>query len=127
MPVRQSLLARLRFDSRATQTLSAARGASEEAFTLNYSTEMHDIDIWEEPAEQGNWYLIGQVLPLSGQETLQPQQVVFSAIDGAELSITPDMPEFHLPSIPAGIYNVTVRFPDSEILIPGFAVGKVAG
>jgi hypothetical protein len=127
MPVRQSLLARMSFDSRSAQALAGARGASEEAFELNYTTDLHDIDIWEEPAGQGNWYVIGQVLPREGEETLQPQQVVLSAADGTELSVTPDMPEFHLPSVPAGIYDVTVRLPGSEILIPGFAVGQVVG
>jgi hypothetical protein len=127
MPVRRSLLARLSFDSRSMQAFAGARGASEEAFELNYSTDLHDIEIWEEPAGQGNWYLIGQILPREGEDVLQPQQVVLSAEDGTQLSVTPEMPEFHLPAVPAGVYQVTVRFPDSEILIPGFSVGQFAG
>lgn len=124
-PHRPSLLAFLQFDSRTTLSLAGARGGGEDPFQLIYSTETHDIDIWEEPTEAGNWYLIGQVLPREGEATLLPQEVVLTAADGSEVSVTPDMPEFHLPSVPPGLYQAMVRLADSEILIPALSVGQV--
>ena len=124
MPARPSLLARLSFDSRANHALAGARGAGEEAFKLNYTTDLHDIDVWQEPAGQTNWYLIGQVLPREGDETVQPQQVILTSESGSEYSVTPEMPEFHLPSVPAGVYRATLRLQDGEIVIPAFTVGQ---
>ena len=123
-PVRRSLLARLSFDSRPTPALSGARGSGEEAFKLNYRTDEHDIDIWEEPAGEGAWYLIGQVLPREGDEVFQPRQVVLTAPDGAEQSVIPELQEFHVSSVPSGVYKVAIRLDDSDILIPEFAVGQ---
>src|SRR5207253_1705103 len=85
MPARRPLFARLTFDSRSTPALATARGATEEAFRLNYSTDLHDIEIWEEPAAQGQWYLIGQVLPHEGDAVFQPLEVVLTGEDGRKV------------------------------------------
>jgi len=124
MPVRRSLAARLGFDGRTTPALAGARGVAQEAFKLNYSTDEHDIDIWQEPVGDGNWYVIGQVLPREGDEEFQPQQIVLTPSRGEEMTITPDLPEFHLPSVPAGTYHTAIRLQDSDILIEDFVVGR---
>ena len=54
--------------------LSGARGASEDPIKLNFSTDLHDIDFWEEPSGPGLWYVIGQVLAREGEETCKPEQ-----------------------------------------------------
>ena len=124
MPVRQSFLARLRFDGRSETALAGARGAAREAFQLNYITDEHDVDIWEEPAGDGNWYVIGQILPREGDAVFQPRQVVLTPAAGEAITITPELPEFHLPSVPAGIYSAAIQLQDSEILIHEFSVGQ---
>jgi hypothetical protein len=123
-PIRRSLLARLSFDGRSAPALAGARGAEEEAFRLNYSTEEHDIDLWQEPSGQGDWYLIGQVLSREGDDTVQPARIVLTSTGGPEVSVTPELPEFHLPSVPAGIYRAALLLPDGEIVIPELVVGR---
>lgn len=127
MPVRRSLLARLSFDGRSQTALAGARGASQEAFKLNYGTDEHDVDIWQEPEGNGRWYIIGQILPREGDAVYQPQQIVLTPERGEQVTVTPDLPEFHLPSVAPGIYQAAIRLPDSEILIDGFVVGQGGG
>ena len=127
LPVRKSWMARLTFDSRATPALAGARGNSEGAFQLNFSTDEHDVDIWEESSGQDRWYIIGQVLPKEGDGAVVPDEVVFKAEDGAEITTRPDSPEFHVPVVPTGIYQVTLRMSDSEIRIADLSVGQVKG
>ena len=123
MPVRKSLLARLTFDSRSTPAFAGARGAAAEPVRLNFSTDLHDIDLWEEPAGPGRWYIIGQVLPREGAEVLQPEEIVFTSADGSRITVTPELPEFHLPSVPTGTYEVAVRLADTELLMRDVSVG----
>ena len=123
MPVRPSVLARLRFDGRSHTAIAGARGGGREAFKLNYGTEEHDIDIWAEPAGEGAWYLIGQILPREGDEVFHPQRIVLTPESGEEIAATPELPEFHLPSVPSGIYQAAIRLNESDILIPDFEIG----
>jgi hypothetical protein len=126
MPARRSLLARLTFDGRSARAFVGARGVEQAALRQNFSTDAHDIEIWQEPIDQGNWYLIGQVLPREGDEVIQPGEVVFTAANGEGASVTPELPEFHLPSIPAGVYTVSVKLDDADIVIPDLTVGPGA-
>jgi hypothetical protein len=82
MPERRSLLARLTFDGRSPMALAGVRGGDEGAFNLSYSTELHEIDIWEEPVAPGRWYIIGQVLSRDGDEALLPGEIVLTREDG---------------------------------------------
>ena len=124
MPVRPSLLARLSFDGRPSFSPAGARGADQAAFRLSYSTDLHDVDVWEEPVGEGSWYLIGQVLPREGDNVYQPLEVILTAGSGVETSVTPDLPEFHLPAVAPGVYRMALKLADSEILIPEFTVGQ---
>ena len=123
-PERVSWLARLQFDSRrALPSLAGARGARPEGFQLIYSTDAHDIELFQEPTETGTWYIIGQVMPREGDETIVPQQVTFTANDGSELAIMPQSEEFHLPSVSAGLYQVSLLLTDGDIALTNVNIG----
>lgn len=122
-PVRRTLLATLKFDGRMNSISAGARGGSEEAFRLNYATDTHDLEIWQEPVGAGAWYIIGQVLPRDGEEVLRPEEIALTASSGQVTSITPEMDEFHLPSVPSGVYDLSIRLSEAEIRIPTFTVG----
>ena len=120
-----SWLARLQFDSRSnTPALAGARGATGEGVQLVYSTDVHDIDLFQEPSEAGTWYVIGQVMPRDGEATLVPHEIVLTEQNGNRLTFAPTGGEFHLPSVPEGIYDIALRLTDGEITLPGVGIGQ---
>lgn len=121
-PARPLWPAQLRFDSRSLG-LAGARGAAAEAFELVYSTGTHDIELFQEPLEQGRWYLIGHVLPEAGDEIIVPEEVTLTAVDGERIVISPEAEEFHLPSVPAGRYDMSLRLAAGEIVLEGVGIG----
>ena len=124
-PVRVSWLARLLFDNRqAALSFAGARGASQESVQLAYSTDRHDIELFQEPTEEGAWYIIGQVMPKEGEATLIPREVVLTGSDSRQIVAAPQGEEFHLPSVPAGIYAVTLRLEEGDILLSDVVVGR---
>lgn len=123
-PERISWLARLQFDShRGLPALAGARGARPEGFQLIYSTDAHDIELFQEPTEAGTWYVIGQVMPREGDGTIVPQQVIFRAKEGGNVSVTPQTEEFHLPSVPSGLYQVSLRLAEGDIALADVSIG----
>ncbi|HLJ53770.1 MAG TPA: hypothetical protein VKT77_01960 [Chthonomonadaceae bacterium] len=122
-PARRSLMAWLTFDGRATQMPAGARGTPGPAIQLNYSTEEHDVEIWEEPTAEGRWYVIGQVLPREGEGTLTPSEVSLTDRDGVTRLVAPAMPEVHLPSVAAGPYTMVFKLADANIVISDLVVG----
>src|SRR5579864_9265590 len=52
------LIARLIFDSRRSLAASGVRGSSRPDYQVVYSTGEHDVDLWQEQLDTGNWYLI---------------------------------------------------------------------
>lgn len=122
-PARMTLLARLTLDSRGAGALSAARGEAQPRQIL-YETDEYDLDLWEESVADGEWYLIGQVLPKSGAGTIAPESAVLTSAEGTEMRATAEGDEFHLPSVRAGIYQLRLRLGDTEIYIPDVTVGR---
>ncbi len=118
-------LAQLQFDSRSSAPmLAGARGMKREGVQLVYSTEVHDIDLFQELSGEGTWYLIGQVMPRDGEATIVPQEVVLTERGGNRLTFAPESGEFHLPAIPEGIYDIALRLADGEITLPGVGIGQ---
>lgn len=124
-PVRPTLLARLVFDSRVNLAFAGARGGEEQAFQRLYSTDAHDIDLWQERTEMGGWYLIGQTLPKAGGEACSLVSATLTAADGRALDARIEAGEFHFPSVPPGVYQLTLRLPEPEreIIVPDVEVG----
>ena len=120
-----SWLARLQFDSRQSMpALAGARGAKREGVQLVYSTNVHDIELFQEPAEPGNWYMIGQVMPREGDAVIVLQEIVLTERNGSRLIFKPESEEFHLPSVPAGLYEIALRLAGGEITIPDVGIGQ---
>ena len=126
VPPRPSLLAFLQFDGRASSSLilSGARSAAQERFELIYSTDDYDIDLFQEPTEEGTWFLIGQILPKKEDAEIVAQQIVMTATDGKQVVVTPLKEEFYLPSLPAGTYEMRLQLAESDLVIPAVEVGR---
>lgn len=118
-------LARLQFDSRNSMpALAGSRGAKREGTQLVYSTDIHDIDLFQELNAQGGWYLIGQVMPREGTAIIVPIEIILTERDGSRLAFIPQSEEFHLPSVPQGVYEISLHLADGEITLPSVGVGQ---
>jgi hypothetical protein len=126
-PVRRSWTAWLQFDGRSSvPALAGARGGQPDSFQMVYSTDAHDIELFQEPAEEGNWYIIGQVMPKEGDATLTTQEIVLTGSDQRSFTFASEGEEFHLSAVPAGVYEVTLRLAEEDILLPHVAIGQQA-
>ena len=123
---RPSFLARLIFDSRATLQLAGARGDDSTTCQQLYSTETHDIDLWQE-RQTANWYLIGQVLPHAGGAAILPESAVLTSNAGVTFQAMPEGGEFHLAEVPVGVYQLTLVLPEGEITLPDVNIGEWVG
>jgi len=123
-PARSSWLARLSFDGRLAPLPAMARGVSDEGFQLVYSAEEYDVDIWQEPTEAGDWYLIGQVLPHVTESRAVPLEVILAGAAQTVFTVRPDGEEFHFTAVPAGVYRMRLRLADGEMVIPDLTVGR---
>ena len=120
-----SWLASLQFDSRrSAPALAGARGPKRDGIQLVYTTNVHDIELFQEPAEAGNWYMIGQVMPREGDATIVLREIVLTERNGSRLTFTPDEAEFHLPAVPRGLYEIALRLAEGEITMPDVGVGQ---
>lgn len=120
-----SWLASLQFDSRRNAPVMAgARGAKRDGIQLVYTTNVHDIELFQEPAEAGNWYMIGQVMPREGDAKIVLKEIVLTERSGSRLTFTPDSAEFHLPAVPRGLYEIALRLTEGEITMPDVGVGQ---
>jgi hypothetical protein len=119
-----SWLASLQFDSRRNSpALAGARGAKHDGIQLVYTTNVHDIELFQEPAEQGNWYVIGQVMPRESTATIIPQEIILTERNGSRLTFRPNAEEFHMPSVPRGLYEIVLRLGMGDITMPDVGVG----
>jgi hypothetical protein len=121
-PARRSLFAQLVFDSRSRLALSGARGAETGQIQVLYSTSEHDIDLWQERTPDGNWYVIGQVMPKEGGGPVQPASA-FLRSARATIESTEEGSEFHLAAIPAGSYALQIALPDVDVEVDGVTIG----
>ena len=123
VPARPAWQALLQFDSRDTLSFAGARGQIEGAFQLRFSAEQHDVTLFQEPMAGGAWYLIGQVLPKGGDAVIIPQEITLVGRDGGTQTFSPQAEEFHLSPIAAGAHDMTIRWEEGEIVLPGIEVG----
>jgi hypothetical protein len=122
-PARPPLIARPVFDSRMRATLAGARGGVDDTFQIIHSTVEHDIHLWAEKQSGQAWYLIGQVLPHAGGDSISPEVAMLQAADGVGIPAETDSGEFHLPAVASGNYTLRLRLPAGEVVVPDVAVG----
>lgn len=122
-PARRTWLPQLAFDSRQSLAMAGVRGAGAASYQLVYRTEGFDIELWQDPLETGDWYVIGQIVSQDEQEIV-PQSVLLTPQEGTELTVAPKDAEFHLPLVPAGLYRMTLTLPDGDIQIPDLRIGQ---
>jgi len=118
-------LATLLFDSRQMQPAFGSRHAGLGDIQLVYSTDSHDVDLWQERQTRDGWYLIGQVVPRQGGEPISPEQVELTAPDGLRLTAVTEAREFRFADVPTGSYEIKLRVPDQDIVLPGVTIGPV--
>jgi hypothetical protein len=123
-PAKRSLLARLVFDDRQDVAFAGARGDQAATFQMLFSTDEHDIDLYQERTDGGRWYVIGQVLPKQGGDPIVPETAVLTTQSGDTLTATMEPGEFHLAEAPAGIYSLRLILPDAEVTLPEVVVGR---
>jgi len=118
-----SLVARLVLDSRRPAMQSAVRGDLTASVQAVYATDDHDVDLWQERLADGNWYLIGQILPKDGREAITPRCGVLTGANGVTLFTQTREGEFFISEAQAGRYDLRLDLDDTQILLSGVMVG----
>jgi hypothetical protein len=122
-PERRTLLARLSFDSHLQPALAPARGDQELTRHQIYSVDDYDIELWQESTSPKACYLIGQVLPKTGDQAMPLLSVSIVDAQGDTLRITPTADDFHLPDVSTGVYEIRIEMPEGEIRLSDVVVG----
>jgi hypothetical protein len=117
------LVARLVYDSRLTTIAQGVRGNQPGNLQVVYSTGSHDVDLWQERLEDGDWYLIGQILPKDGSDPITPRRGVLASPNDAALLTESREGEFFIEAAHTGRYDLTLELPDCQILMTDVAVG----
>lgn len=124
---RPRILARLRFDSRATPTLALARGTHSRTVQTIYEAYEHDFELWQEEQEDGSWYLIGYVLPKHTGGSAESNSVTLLETGSGDLRAFSapgsTINEFHLDRIVAGVYDIEVHLADADVYLKDVVVG----
>jgi hypothetical protein len=128
-------LARLLFDSRRLLTSAAApafaRSADPGAAVVQqYAAGPLSVELWQEWQEDGNWYLICQVLPFAENDAVGPappgddiqpppafdEARLYPAVadqsaasPAAHISTRQGEAEFHFEAVPPGTYTLRLR------------------
>ena len=123
-PQRAAWFPSLVFDSRQRLAMAGARGAGTASFQLVYRTEAFDIELWQDPLENGEWYVIGQILPQRDAAEIVPTSVVLTSETGSGITVTPESSEFHLTAVLVGTYRLTLGLPDGDIEISELQIGQ---
>lgn len=110
------LFARLVFDSRMSPAAVGVREVARQTFTQIHSTYQHDIELWCEPSQTANWYLIGQALSRSAGAS-HLESAILQAQDGQTFEAKLDGGEFHFPQVPNMPCSIRLRLEGEEILI----------
>ena len=123
-PQRTTWLPRLVFDSRQQMAMAGARGAGSASFQLIYRTDAFDIELWQDPLENDQWYIIGQILSQQSDAEIVPVSVALQSATNFKLTLTPETSEFHLPMVPAGIYQMTLGLSEGDLEISDLRIGN---
>ncbi len=101
----------------------AARDLSNASCHVVYQSNNVDIDVWQEPNHNGNWYLVGQALAKSGEPLSAPQSVMLVSSQRQSAVGMLDDSEFTFDSIRPGTYELRLSWNDNDIVVDGLTVG----
>ncbi len=117
------VVARLVFDSRRTPLVAGVRGERHANFQVVYSTDAHDVDLWQERLADGNWYLIGQILPKDGGDAITPRRGALTLADEIQAPTQTRDGEFFIAAAQEGCYDLQLDLSDSRIVMHDVCVG----
>ncbi|MGC4047190.1 MAG: hypothetical protein QM758_25615 [Armatimonas sp.] len=118
---RPGLLARLLFDGRQGLSLARDSGVTS-SFQRLFETDTHLIDLWEERNGQSS-YLIGQVYDKAIGSALTPDTAILLASDGTTLCASAEGTEWHVGSVPAGLWSVQLYLGEDAVVLEAVEVG----
>lgn len=98
---------------------AGVRGAGVSPRQLLFRAEACEVDL-RIAAQGAAWILTGQVFGTEGA-----REVVLSGSEGARTAVLGPTSEFSFPSLAAGRYELTVKTPELDIVIPAVEVGAV--
>jgi len=114
-PVRQTVTATLRFDSRTQPELAGVRDGDRTSFKLLFEAPDTRIDLLCERAGM-DWSIAGQVLSLESQDYLW--KVLASGTGKVVRTDADILGEFHLGGLRAGEYDLLLQERTREITLP---------
>lgn len=115
---RQRVLAVLHFDSIGLAPAFGVRSGKPGARQLLFSTNVNEIDLRIEPADQA-WLISGQVL---GVSTAGGTVVLEGDASTSEAPLN-ELSEFTLPPVQAGTYKLILNLTDVEVEIEEIRIG----
>jgi len=108
----QQVVASLVMDSRQTPLLAGARAATDHSFNLVFATSEKSISLWCE-TDTRQWKITGQVLP---PDTFWS---VIATNGSMESRTALEDGEFRIQDLTSGLYDLTIRGTEGEILLGG--------
>ncbi len=123
-PLKEHWLARLIYDSYSNLQPVAARGERTASRHRIYRADGYEIELWEDPLTDRDFYLIGQLLSTTSDkvhETCESIRLVNS--QGHESTLTFEDHEFHAANVHAGAYELMIAFDGNILKVENLIVG----
>ncbi len=115
LSLRQTVMATLRFDSRAQPELAGARDGDRTSFKLLFEAPDTRVDLLCERSGM-DWSIAGQVLSLESKDYLW--KVLASGTDKMVRTDADMLGEFHLGGLRTGEYDLLLQERNREITLP---------
>jgi len=118
--------AALLFDTRLNApSMVAARDLIDGSVHVAYSAGTIDVDIWQESAKGGNWFVTGQALCVGNEVLASPDSV--SLVSSVNETITGSLEdsEFSFESVRPGSYELRLQWADQDVVIDSLTIGDV--
>lgn len=122
-PARPTLFARLLLDSRRPATAALARSARDASHYVVYTTELYDVELWQEAVGKDSAYVIGQVLCKNGG-AVEVRSARLTGEGGQAFQADGRADEFHLPAVAPGVYELQLSLADQEIWVPDLRITR---
>ena len=120
------LIAQLTFDGFRSLAPLGVRGVTS-PFQQLYRADGYDIDLYQEPQGEDEWYIIGQAITQDDDAFPALTAAEMTSTEGvtipAHLDQSESQTEFHFSALTVGKYTLLLRLIEIEILIPEVSVG----